>query len=174
MVWCQYEREGKEGEKQREGNKTQLSFSSQRPMRLRVMIKRRRAMEKEKGRERRKGRGRGRERSPIRGDFPGWRCCFPPFHLGKGQACNFGTSRIRSWTDTQDTLSPVAGWQGQCCISQLQSSIQLSFTALDTLRTAYCPPVPGWSLPRFSNIVRYYTVRYDSGVPCANGRRGPP
>lgn len=52
MVWCQYEREGKEGEKQREGNKTQLSFSSQRPMRLRVMIKRRRAMEKEKGRER--------------------------------------------------------------------------------------------------------------------------
>lgn len=49
---CQYEREGKEGEKQREGNKTQLSFSSQRPMRLRVMIKRRRAMEKEKGRER--------------------------------------------------------------------------------------------------------------------------
>ena len=60
-VVCEYER--RERRRKREGIKTQLSFSSQRPMRLRVMIKRRRAMEKEKGRERRKGRGRGREKS---------------------------------------------------------------------------------------------------------------
>ena len=156
--------------KEREGIKTQLSFSSQRPMRLRVMIKRRRAMEKEKGkRERgRKEEGRGRERSPIRGDFPGWRCCFPPFHWGKDQACNFGISRIRSspstleYHDTQDTLSPLrVDWVNAVLyITVFNSRIQLSFVALYTLRTTYCLPVPdrsSRSLPQFT--VLYGTVR---------------
>ena len=59
-VVCEYER--RERRRKREGIKTQLSFSSQRPMRLRIMIKRRRAMEKKKERERGRGRrGRGNE-----------------------------------------------------------------------------------------------------------------
>lgn len=41
-------------------------------------------MEKEKReeRKRKKEEERERETSPIRGDFPGWRCCFPPFRCG--------------------------------------------------------------------------------------------
>ena len=105
-------------------------------------------MEKEKGRER-----EGKEEEEEEREFQvgvtsqAGGAVFPLSTWERaGPVILVRTSRIRSWTDTQDTLSPVAAWQGQCCTSPLQFSIQLSFTALYTRRTAYCPPVPGWSL----------------------------